>query len=67
MGARVVGIAGGPEKTALCRDEYGFDAALDHRACDDLSSAIALAAPEGIDVFFDNVGGRMPSTPPSPA
>jgi hypothetical protein len=59
MGARVVGIAGGPEKTALCRNEYGFDAALDHRACDDLSGAIALAAPEGIDVFFDNVGGRF--------
>lgn len=59
MGARVVGIAGGPEKTAMCRDEYGFDAALDHRACDDLSGAIALAAPEGIDVFFDNVGGRI--------
>ena len=47
MGARVVGIAGGPEKTALCRDEYGFDAALDHRACDDLTGAIALAGARG--------------------
>lgn len=59
MGARAVGIAGGPEKTALCRDLYGFDAALDHRACDDLADAIRLAAPDGVDVFFDNVGGRI--------
>ena len=58
LGCRTIGIAGGPEKAALCRDLYGFDAAIDYRASSDLSADIALAAPEGIDVFFDNVGGR---------
>jgi NADPH-dependent curcumin reductase len=59
MGARVVGVAGGPVKTAICRSDYGFDTAIDHQDATDLAEAIRLAAPEGIDVFFDNVGGRV--------
>jgi len=58
LGCRTIGVAGGPEKVALCLDVYGFDAAIDYRASTDLAADIALAAPEGIDVFFDNVGGH---------
>lgn len=56
-GAKAVGIAGGPEKTALVR-EFGFDEALDHRE-DDLRGRLKAAAPNGIDVYFENVGGKV--------
>jgi hypothetical protein len=59
-GCRAVGIAGGPEKCAYLKDELGYDAAIDHRAARDMkamAAAIGEAAPEGIDVYFDNVGG----------
>ncbi|SDD39305.1 NADP-dependent oxidoreductase [Auraticoccus monumenti] len=56
-GARAVGIAGGPEKVAHLR-ELGFDAALDHRA-EDFAEQLAAATPDGIDVYFENVGGRV--------
>lgn len=55
---RAVGIAGGPEKCALLRDEFGFDVALDHRATD-FADQLAAAVPEGIDVYFENVGGHV--------
>lgn len=56
-GCRVIGIAGGPEK---CDDvvRSGAAVAIDYRAVDDLAAALAEAAPEGVDVYFDNVGGR---------
>jgi NADPH-dependent curcumin reductase CurA len=57
-GARVVGIAGGPEKCALLTDRLGFDAAVDHRA-DDWREQLVAATPEGIDVDFENVGGEI--------
>lgn len=57
-GCRVVGTAGGPAKCAWLRDELGFDAAIDYKATD-LNQAIAAACPDGIDVFFDNVGGPV--------
>jgi NADPH-dependent curcumin reductase CurA len=57
-GARVVGIAGGPEKCALLTDQLGFDAAVDHRA-DDWPAQLAAATPNGIDVDFENVGGDL--------
>ncbi|OBH88137.1 NADP-dependent oxidoreductase [Mycobacterium sp. E2989] len=57
-GARVVGIAGGPEKCALLTDQLGFDAAVDHRA-DDWAAQLAAATPNGIDVDFENVGGDL--------
>jgi NADPH-dependent curcumin reductase CurA len=57
-GARVVGIAGGPEKCALLTDRLGFDAAVDHRA-DDWRAQLAAATPNGIDVDFENVGGDL--------
>ena len=57
-GCRVVGIAGGPEKCALLLDELGLDGAIDYRA-GDLDAALAQACPEGVDVYFDNVGGEV--------
>lgn len=56
-GCRTVGIAGGPEKTALCTDVFGYDDAIDYKAIDDLDAALRDACPDGIDVYYDNVGG----------
>ncbi len=61
-GLRVVGIAGGPEKCALVRDRFGFDACIDHRAYDsaaDLEAALKEVCPDGIDIYFENVGGKV--------
>lgn len=55
-GHTVIGSAGGPEKVAHLRDELGFDAAIDYRE-GDLPGQLAAAAPKGVDVYFDNVGG----------
>jgi|TARA_Y100000310_G_scaffold231230_1_gene233747 hypothetical protein len=57
-GARAVGIAGGPAKCAFCVDELGFDACLDYKA-GNLRDALADAVPEGIDIYFENVGGEV--------
>jgi NADPH-dependent curcumin reductase CurA len=57
-GCRTVGIAGGPEKCAWLTGEAGFDAAVDHRA-DDFVDALKAATPDRVDVYFDNVGGRV--------
>jgi NADPH-dependent curcumin reductase CurA len=56
--ARVVGIAGGPEKCAWLREELGFDEAIDYKA-QDVAGALRKAAPDGVDVYFDNVGGEI--------
>ena len=58
LGCRVVGIAGGPEKCQWVQDEFGFDACVDYRA-GGLSKALAAACPNGVDVYFDNVGGKI--------
>lgn len=58
QGARVVGIAGGPEKCALLTDELGFDAAVDYKA-PDWRDQLKAATPDGIDVDFENVGGEI--------
>ena len=57
-GCRVVGIAGGPDKCARLVDELGFDAAVDYKA-GGLRRALKAACPDGIDVYFDNVGGDV--------
>jgi NADPH-dependent curcumin reductase CurA len=57
-GARVVGIAGGPEKCLWVQESLGFDACVDHRAYD-LPGELAAACPDGIDVYFENVGGLV--------
>ena len=58
-GCRAVGIAGGPEKVALCLDEFGYDAAIDYKGADSLDAALAAAAPKGVDVYFDNTAGAI--------
>ena len=57
-GAKVIGIAGGPEKCAYLTETIGADAAIDYKQ-GDVTDEIAAAAPDGIDVFFDNVGGEI--------
>jgi len=56
-GCRVIGLAGSAEKCALVR-ELGAEVAINYRAKSDLAAGIAAAAPNGIDVYFDNVGGE---------
>ena len=57
-GARVVGIAGGPEKCRAVVDDFGFDACIDYKA-DDLAAALKEHCPRGVNVYFDNVGGPI--------
>lgn len=57
-GCRTVGVAGGPEKAALCRDAYGYDAAIDYRNAD-VAAELANACPDGVDVYFDNTCGPI--------
>src|SRR5258706_7825079 len=57
-GARAVGIAGGAEKCTYVKDELGFDAAVDHKGAD-FAANLAAAYPDGIDVYFENVGGAV--------
>ncbi|MGF1454625.1 MAG: NADP-dependent oxidoreductase [Alphaproteobacteria bacterium] len=61
MGARAVGIAGGPEKCAWLTEELGFDAAVDYKA-GTLFKDLRAVCPDGIDVYFDNVGGPILET-----
>lgn len=61
MGCRAVGIAGGAAKCATVTDEFGFDACIDYKA-DDLDGQLRAAAPDGVDVYFDNVGGAILET-----
>lgn len=57
-GCRVVGIAGGPKKCMYCVNDLGFDACVDYKK-DDFPQALAAAVPEGVDVYFENVGGDV--------
>lgn len=57
MGCRVVGIAGGAAKCRHVIDELGFDDCIDYKA-GNLSEALGRAVPEGIDIYYDNVGGE---------
>jgi NADPH-dependent curcumin reductase CurA len=58
MGARAVGIAGGPDKCDYVRHELGFNAVVDHKSAD-FPEQLAAACPHGIDVYFENVGGPV--------
>lgn len=58
VGARVVGIAGGAHKCQLVKDEFGFDECIDYRE-GDISESIARACPDGVDVYYENVGGEI--------
>ena len=58
-GCRVVGIAGTEEKCALLTSDFGFDAAINYKTSGNMRKAIAAACPNGVDVYFDNVGGDI--------
>jgi NADPH-dependent curcumin reductase CurA len=57
-GCRAIGIAGGPEKCRYVVEELGFDGAIDYKA-QDVQEALGHHCPEGVDVYFDNVGGEI--------
>lgn len=59
LGCRVIGIAGSDEKTSMLTSKFGFDAAINYKTTTDMKSAIANAAPNGVDIYFDNVGGEI--------
>jgi hypothetical protein len=58
LGLRVVGIAGGPEKCRYIVEELGFDAAIDYKS-ENLWTALPAACPQGVDIDFENVGGKV--------
>lgn len=58
-GARVVGIAGSDEKTAFLKQEIGFDETINYKTVENLDQALQKACPNGVDVYFDNVGGTI--------
>jgi NADPH-dependent curcumin reductase len=60
-GARVIGIAGGPDKVRYLTDTIGADAGIDYKG-EDVGARLDLLAPNGIDVYFDNVGGELLDT-----
>jgi len=59
LGLRVVGIAGSDEKINLLKDKFDFDAAINYKETSDMKKAIADACPDGVDIYFDNVGGDI--------
>jgi NADPH-dependent curcumin reductase CurA len=58
MGCRVVGLAGGPEKCAYVKDTLGADEVIDYKL-GEVGKSLSAACPDGIDVYFDNVGGEI--------
>ena len=58
-GCRVVGIAGSEEKIDRIQEKFHFDAAINYKDTDNMKKAIAKACPDGVDVYFDNVGGEI--------
>lgn len=58
-GCRVVGIAGSDEKIKLLKEDFGFDEAINYKTSDNIKKAIAAVCPNGVDIYFDNVGGEI--------
>jgi len=58
-GCRVVGIAGSDEKIKHIQEKYDFDAGINYKTTDHMKKAIQEACPDGVDVYFDNVGGEI--------
>ncbi|TAE71046.1 MAG: NADP-dependent oxidoreductase [Bacteroidetes bacterium] len=56
---KVIGIAGGEEKCKMVVEEFGFDACIDYKKVENLKKELHKIAPEGVDVYFDNVGGTI--------
>ena len=59
MGCRVIGIAGTDEKVEMLKSKFGFDEAINYNKTENMTKAIAEVCPEGVDVYFDNVGGTI--------
>ena len=59
IGCRVVGIAGTDEKVAMLKSKFGFDAGINYNTVGNMKAAIAAVCPDGVDVYFDNVGGTI--------
>jgi hypothetical protein len=59
LGCRVVGIAGTDEKVKMLTSSYGFDAGINYNTTTNLNEAIAAVCPDGVDIYFDNVGGSV--------
>lgn len=58
-GCRVVGIAGSDEKTQMLKEQFGYDAVINYKTSDNIRKSLKEACPDGIDVYFDNVGGEI--------
>jgi NADPH-dependent curcumin reductase CurA len=58
-GARVIGIAGSDEKATMLKEEFGYDDVINYKTTADMNTAIADLSPNGVDVYFDNVGGSI--------
>ena len=58
-GCRVVGMAGSDDKCRWLKEELGFDEVINYKTCVDYETAIRQACPDGVDVYFDNVGGEI--------
>ena len=58
-GCRTVGITGGAAKIKLCRELYGYDAAIDYKSGTSLDEALPAACPNGVNVYFDNTAGAI--------
>lgn len=59
LGCKVIGIAGSDDKIEQLKSKFGFDAGVNYKTTKDIKQAIADAAPEGVDIYFDNVGGEV--------
>lgn len=59
LGCKVIGIAGSDEKIDILKSKLNFDAAINYKTTDDMQKAISDVAPDGVDVYFDNVGGEI--------
>jgi NADPH-dependent curcumin reductase CurA len=59
LGCRVVGIAGTDEKVEMLKSDFGFDAAINYNTTSNIAEALAAACPDGVDVYYDNVGGAI--------
>lgn len=59
LGCRVIGLAGTEEKIILLKSKFGFDEGINYKTTQDMEKAIQEAAPDGVDVYFDNVGGEI--------
>jgi NADPH-dependent curcumin reductase CurA len=59
LGCRVIGLAGSDEKVNLLKSKFHFDEAINYKTTVDLSRAIKAACPDGVDIYFDNVGGKI--------